>query len=167
MLDPILTLEISPFRRFFGVGVFAALGITLIYSAAMSLSGSVIGIVGLIIFGGLASFAGLRLYRATNDKLFLTPDGIFTKSGDAIALLENVKSVDRGFFAFKPSNGFLLRLDNPTQRGWAPGLWWRFGKSVGIGGATSPGHGKAMADMVAILISDQRDLILDQYNDQS
>lgn len=164
MSDVIITLEISAFRRLFGVGVMAALSILMIYAASITLSGSVFGILGLLIFGIIALWGAWRLYSATADGLTLTADGIFTKSGEPLVNLDNVEAVDRGFFAFKPSNGFLLRLRDPMPRGWAPGLWWRFGRRVGVGGATSPGQGKAMADMISVLISEHRNELLDQLN---
>ena len=162
--DTIMSLEISPFRRFFGVGVLAALAITLIYAGANSLSGSIGGIVGLLLFAAAAFYAGWKLYHATDDTLFLTPEGVFTRDGQVIVSLDNIASVDRGFFAFKPSNGFLVRLKTPMARGWAPGLWWRFGRRVGIGGATTPGQGKAMADMILVLTGPQRDIMLEQLD---
>jgi hypothetical protein len=58
--------------------------------------------------------------------------------------------VERGAFAFKPSNGFLVRLDKPLGRGWAPGLWWRLGRLLGVGGVTSASQSKAMAEILSL-----------------
>jgi hypothetical protein len=46
----------------------------------------------------------------------------------------------------------MIRLKTPASRVWAPGLWWRFGKRVGVGGVTPAGQGKAMADVIAARI---------------
>jgi hypothetical protein len=40
-----------------------------------------------------------------------------------LARIDEIASLDRGTFAFKPSNGFLLRLSRKGTRVWRPGLW--------------------------------------------
>ena len=66
----------------------------------------------------------------------------------------NIASVDRGAFAFKPSNGFTVRLKSPAPRAWLPGLWWRLGRRVGVGGATPGKAARDMADVITILLKD-------------
>ena len=63
------------------------------------------------------------------------------------------RSVDRGLFAFKPSNGFVVVLSQGGWRGWAPGLWWRLGRRLGVGGVTSAAQAKAMAEILSIEIA--------------
>ena len=62
--------------------------------------------------------------------------------GPSLHNLKNIARVERGLFAFKPSNGFLILLNNPMSRAWHPGLWWRFGRRIGIGGVTPQAEGK-------------------------
>ena len=66
--------------------------------------------------------------------------------------IEEVEALERGLFAFKPSNGFLIRTRAPKPRGWQPGLWWRVGRRIGIGGVTSAGQAKAMSEIMAALL---------------
>jgi hypothetical protein len=70
-----------------------------------------------------------------------------------IARWDEIKRVERGALAFKPSNGFLLTLEQPQPRAWVPGLWWRVGRRVGIGGITPAGEGRYMADQIAFRLS--------------
>ncbi len=164
MTESLLTIQISYFRRLFGSGLMIALSVTLVYAGANSMSGNGLGILLLLGFAALAFFAAWKLFQATEHQLILTAEGIKSQTGEVIVDINNIESVDKSFFAFKPSNGFLLRLKEPMPRGWVPGLWWRYGRRVGIGGATTPGHGKAMADLLTVLLSDQRDVLLNPDN---
>lgn len=143
------------------------LSLTLIYAGAASVSGTILGILALAALGLMFAFIAWRLYAATADQLLLTRDGLVTASGETIASFDNIDKIDRATFAIlKPSNGFAINLKTSMPRGWAPGLWWRMGKRVGIGGATNPGQGKAMADMMTTLAGPDRDVVLNQI-DQS
>ncbi len=156
-----MTLQISPFRRKFGTGVLGALGATLLFSAAKSSGAQPIAILVLIILAGLALFACLRFYRATAGKLHLFEDRLETDTGQLVAALDQIITVDRASFSvFRPSMGFYLKLSEPMPRGWSPGLWWRLGRRIGVGGATNPGEGKAMADMLKILTGPEREQFL-------
>jgi hypothetical protein len=63
--------------------------------------------------------------------------------------------VDRGTFAFKPSNGFLLRTETRQPRLWQPGLYWRTGRRIGVGGITRAAESKALADLIAIKLAER------------
>jgi hypothetical protein len=47
----------------------------------------------------------------------------------------------------------MLRLSDKAPRAWYPGLWWRMGRRVGIGGVTSAAQTKAMAEIIAAMIA--------------
>ena len=155
-------LEVSPARRIFGVGILFGLSGLLIYIGLFFPSENVMGTAVLLGVAGIIIWQGTKLYRATGQGLILTPEGLFETSGTPVCALDQIISVDRGFFAFKPSNGFLIRLKDPLPRAWAPGLWWRFGRRIGIGGATSARQGRDMADMIATLLTDRGKEILAQ-----
>lgn len=154
MADDILfTLEASPPRRMLGVGILAALGLLLLCLAAMRPPGSPLLLVFLVLVGLGALALGLRMLRATRARLELTEAGLRSSDGRVIAPLEAIASLDRGTFAYKPSNGFLLRLTDSAPIAWEPGLWWRLGRRVGVGGVVSGGQAKAMAEMIAAMLA--------------
>ena len=109
----------------------------------------------LVAIGAAVVWQALVFYRATSAALVLTEEGLFDTNGAELARLDNIAKVDRGFFAFKPSNGFMILLKKPRERVWRPGLWWRFGRRVGVGGATSGKAARDMADVIAILQTDR------------
>jgi hypothetical protein len=155
-LDEVLaTVRPSPGRRAAGVGMLAALGLILLWVAATSPAAAPGWQAFLIGTGAASLWAALAQWRATARGLVLTRAGLFDTEGTEIVALERIESADRGLFAFKPSGGFLLRLSRPAPRGWAPGLWWRLGRRVGVGGATPGGETRAMADLLTILLAER------------
>lgn len=105
--------------------------------------------------GGFVALCCWRLWLATQGALILTRGGLFTENGTEIAALWRIASVDRGAFAFKPSNGFVLHLRTSPGTAWAPGLWWRIGRRVGVGGVTASVEARAMADIIAAMLADE------------
>lgn len=141
-------LRASPIRRGFAVAVLGALGALLLAMGIQARAPLVPWA-----FGAIAIYMAYRLYAATKGGLRLSDAGIETLEGELIAPMDQIQRVDRGAFAFKPSNGFLLRLSDKSTGRWAPGLWWRMGRSVGVGGVTSAGAAKAMAEEIALRIA--------------
>lgn len=145
--EVILSVEASPMRRWIGVGSLAALGGLLLWIAFMG-TASILWVLGLMIGAGISLWGAARLYQSTAVALELTEAGIRTAAGEVLVSVGDIAKIDRGAFAFKPSNGFLVRLKSPAARGWAPGLWWRSGTYLGIGGVLPPGETRAMAELL-------------------
>jgi hypothetical protein len=93
--------------------------------------------------------------KATAQGLQLRGDAIYTDAGEVLVQVADIRKIDRGVFAVKPSNGFLLRLKTKHPRGWAPGVWWRLGRVMGVGGVTSKIQAQIMAETLALLVSRQ------------
>ncbi len=142
-------LKPSPIRRLLAVTMMALLGGFLIYIGLTRPSGSLWAQAFLLAAGGLALFLGEQLRRATALTIDLADGRITDSSGRELCRLDEIRSVDRGTFAFKPSNGFLIVLKDAKPRAWAPGLWWRLGRRIGIGGVTPARQAKAMVEAIA------------------
>ena len=152
MDDDEILLSIGPSRarRMFAVFCFAALAFVLV---GLLLQGDP-NLLWQAIFLAAAMvsvYGAIRLYKGTDDEIELTRTELRTRSGRHLTTVENVKAVERGPFAFKPSNGFLVRLKQPSGRGWAPGLYWQRGRYLGIGGAINAGNTRAMAEILSAL----------------
>lgn len=143
----------SPPRRLIAVALIGALGALLLWLAVQS--ASVAASLALAAAGAFAGVAALRLWRATRAVLELSRAGLFDDAGRVLAPIEQIEAVDRGAFAIKPSAGFTLRLAAPGPRAWAPGLWWRVGRRVGVGGVTSGAEARVMADILAVLLAER------------
>ncbi|MEM9582628.1 MAG: hypothetical protein AAGA08_05895 [Pseudomonadota bacterium] len=152
MSDVIAGIVPSAPRRTFGTGVLYALGVVLIYVAVTNPPSAAYAVF-LIGFGLLCLYGGLRMWQVTGRVIELTEEALRLSDGTLICRTEDIRKVDRSFFAFKPSNGFLITLNTSYPAKWAPGLWWRMGKRIGVGGVTPGSQAKMMADTIAALIA--------------
>ena len=157
MSEILVRLDPAPHRRWFAVSMLTGLGGLLFYILMAEPPAGKVDFLGLLVFAVLALWSALRLYRATEDSILLTREGLATTSDVDICAIKDIESTDKGFFAFKPANGFLIRLKTPGPRHWAPGVWWRMGKRVGIGGITSPRQAKEMIAMIDLMVSGAMD----------
>lgn len=143
----------SPARRIFGLVVLGGLGVLLIRMSLFGASGWIDLLVGAM---GVAALAvGWALFKATARCVELRESGLYDTDGTCLAAMEDIQRVDRGVFAFKPSNGFLMRTYSSQSLIWRPGLYWRLGRRLGVGGITRASEGKQMADIISILLADK------------
>lgn len=146
-------VEVSQARRYMGVATLVGLGAMLLYLSVVQPPAGLGWRAFLLVFGVLSLVLGLRMHAATALHLELTAEALRDSTGTVLARMDQIEGIDRGVFAFKPSNGFLLRLSSQQPRRWAPGLWWRLGRRVGVGGVT-PGHQtKFMAEAIQLHLS--------------
>ncbi|WP_204114875.1 hypothetical protein [Shimia biformata] len=153
--DVLAIVQASAPRRWMGVLMLYLLGGILIY-VAFSQPPAPAFMVFLLVVGAAALWLAEKTRRATERVVELTAEGLRDNSGEVIAPFDQIVRVERGVFAMKPSNGFMVHLKDKRSRRWLPGLWWCLGRKVGIGGVT-PGHQtKAMAQILEAMIV-QRD----------
>ncbi|MEJ6397768.1 hypothetical protein [Yoonia sp. 208BN28-4] len=146
------TVSASPMRRLFACGVLFLLGGLVIYIALLPPFKVVL--TPLLLALGIGTLViGDKLRRATLLSVYLTADDVRSSDGEVLATLAEIEAVNRGAFAFKPSHGFTLILKSSGPRSWAPGMWWRLGRRLGVGGVTASGQTKFMAEQIALRIS--------------
>ena len=46
----------------------------------------------------------------------------------------------------------MILLKTPGRRVWRPGLWWRLGRRVAIGGVTAASQTKPLADILTMKV---------------
>lgn len=143
----------SSVRRAFATGVLGGLGLLLELLAFLRPPASLPLQLMLIAIGIVALILCLKLFAATGRELVLSTEALTDTDGRVVAALDEIRKVERGVFAFKPSNGFVLHLRDSKPGAWAPGLWWRMGRRVGVGGVISGAEGRAMADLIAAVIA--------------
>lgn len=152
--DVLATVAASSGRRFLGIGLLSLLGVLVIYVAFAS-PPSFGWQVFLIALGVVALMMADAMRRSTAFTLELTRTELRDSSGIVLARVADIASIDRGTFAFKPSNGFLLRIKTPDTRTWRPGLWWRMGRRVGVGGMTPGRQTKYMSEIIAVMLAER------------
>ncbi|MBN9889225.1 hypothetical protein [Salipiger abyssi] len=140
-------------RRAIGVGALSALGLLLLWLAVTEPPSGLLWQLFLVLLGAGALWMAQLMWRATGHTLLLTEEMLCDSTGAVLARVEEIEKVDRSMFAMKPSNGFLVRLRAPAPRAWQPGLWWRLGRRLAVGGVTAGRDTKPMADALALLVA--------------
>ena len=154
--EVLIVLRASAPRRLFALMVLIALGALLAWLGIAAPEMALWIRLLLLAAGGGVLWLGLGLYEATGRRLELTREALRESGGRVLARIGEIEAVSRGTFALKPAHGFTLILKKPAPRAWAPGLWWRFGRRIGIGGVTSAGQAKAMAELLTMLIAQRK-----------
>ena len=135
-----------------GIGVLA----TIVLNIAVSGTFGLLLRLGLIGFAALVLLLAWRLWQA--GAITLEFDGTVLREtgghGRVLARLSDIEGLDRGAFAFKPSNGFLIRLATAGEAAWVPGLWWRRGRLVGVGGLLRANEAKFLAEAIALRLAE-------------
>ncbi|WP_377512334.1 hypothetical protein [Octadecabacter sp. R77987] len=159
MMDPdkngvVARVGASPIRRVFAFGVLFGLGALIILIAFVQPPGFALQVM-LVTFGAVVLWVAERMRRATMTVIELTSEGLRDSTGVLDIPFDQMERVERGVFAMKPSNGFVLITRDKGPKGWAPGLWWRVGRRIGVGGVTAAGAGKFMAEQIALHLATQ------------
>ncbi|NIZ13460.1 hypothetical protein [Phaeobacter sp. HF9A] len=152
--DILATVEATPLRRVLGVGMLLGLGGLTLY-VAMSGAPALGWRLFLLAVAVGALWMGYRMWQATAHRLELTAEGLRCSDGEVLIRIADLEHMDRGFFAFKPSNGFLMRSRQAGAGRWYPGLWWRMGRRVGVGGVTPGSQTKTMTEILAALMAER------------
>ncbi len=154
--DEILAVAyVSPGRRWLGLGSLYGLAVFLIYLLFSAPPAVPYAIVIIVLSGGFLWFAE-RLRKGTSQHLELTNEELRDSSGDVLVSIADIEAIDRGMFAFKPSNGFLIKSKTKAPSKMHPGLWWRFGRQIGVGGMIAAHQTKPMAEIIQVMLA-QRD----------
>jgi len=150
--EPKLFLAPSPGRRLIGVGSVGGLGLLMLWFVATQ-NPEPQWQVGMAVMAFGALWIARRMWRATATWLVLERDALVSSDGRVLARMEDVVAVARGAFAFKPSNGFTLTLRKAGPFVWEPGVWWRTGRRVGVGGVTPGTPARLMAEQIQARIA--------------
>ena len=149
--EVLATIVASPPRRWLGVLSINLLGGMLLYVAFAQ--PPAFGWQMFLLAMGAGSFwLGEAMRRSTQRTLELTRAELRDDTGQILARIDDIERVDRGIFAFKPSNGFLVRTRRSGPRAWNPGLWWRMGRRIGVGGVTSAHQAKFMVEILTAML---------------
>ncbi len=150
--EVIAVIEASATRRVLAVAMLLCLGGLLIY-VALTTPADLVWRAFLLFVGGISLWLAERMNAATKQRLELTDTELRDSSGVQLVRIDEIASVSRGMMALKPSNGFTLVLHQkkgPAR--WRPGLWWRLGSRVGIGGVTSGSQTKPTAQIIEAML---------------
>ncbi|RMF33239.1 MAG: hypothetical protein D6754_17250 [Alphaproteobacteria bacterium] len=149
-------LAAAPVRRAVAAGAVILPGALLIFLALERIGRSVPAALLLAGLGVALVLLGRFVWQRSGGTLMLTREALIGPDGTPLCRIEDIAAVETGVLAFKPSGGFLLRLRQPMPFGWAPGLWWRVGRRLGVGGAVARHQAKAMAELITIILNERK-----------
>lgn len=155
--DVLLVIRPPILRRIVSIAAILGIAGVLIWGAVSSSGQAAIWRVALVCGAGLMGWLALHFYRATSVALELTRTELRVSNGLVLCQLADVQKVERGAFAFKPSNGLGLVTGSKNAFAWQPGLWWRMGHRLGIGGATSAAQARALAETITLIKKEPTD----------
>ena len=140
----------SPVRRLVALAATVGCGLVLIYFAFTAKDVAFLWKSVSVVIGVLLVFMADWLRRSTRVSIELSRSGIRDTEGRMLCALDNIEAVERSAFSLKPSNGLGVKLKTPESAAWVPGLWWRYGRRLGIGGITPAAEAKFMGDLIAL-----------------
>lgn len=142
-------------RAVVGMGSLGVLGAFLLWTAIATPPADIGWMAVMIGISALSFWGAFEMYRASSETLVLTRTALRSSSGVELFRVADVRSVERGALAFKPSGGFVVWLDRRQPLGWSPGVWWRFRRMVGVGGITRGAEARAMAEILQLVIAER------------
>jgi hypothetical protein len=143
-------------RRLIGVTAIGGLGALLLYIAFATPPAAPGWLAFMVAMGFFSLWGAVRVWVATSHELILTEEALMDSDGTVLARFDEIEKVDRSMFAMKPSNGFLVLLKEPRPRAWRPGLWWRIGRGVAVGGVTAGSQTRPVADIINLRLAQAR-----------
>lgn len=155
MTEPLATVSPSKPRRMIGLVILLLLGGGMIFVALSQPPADLHWRLFMLVFGAVVLWQTDRFRRATQGSVILTEEGLVSSDGVVLAPMDQIVDVNRGAFAMKPSNGFVIRLKSGGRAAWAPGLWWRLGRRVGVGGVTAAAQTKFMAEILTAKLAER------------
>lgn len=153
--DVLARIHASAPRRVIGLGALLGLGGLLLYLALAQPPQGLGWQLFLIVLSGVAFWGAVLMHGRTKVALELTETELRESTGRVLARVDDIREVHRGMMAMKPSNGFGLVMKGKQPAAFAPGLWWRLGRRVAVGGITSGHQTRPVADMLAMMVRER------------
>ncbi len=157
--EVLIRLPASPLRRWAALvllGLFAVMFVQV--AVELPIERPLVKAASLLLGLGLI-WQAILLWKSSARVLELTAEGLRESgSGRMIARVDEIAEVNRSVFAYRPATGFLILLHRPSPRpAWAPGMWWRVGRRIGVGGVTPKMEGKALAELLGEMVRSRTD----------
>ena len=152
----VASLSGSPARIALSLVSFGLLILALIWLATRVPPGTFVLQIVLLSISAIGALAMWKAWTSRDLVIYLTDQGLVDSHGEVLVSLGDIVSVQRGPFALKPARGFSVVALRPLKRRWVPGYWWRIGRRVGVGGVTSAGATRLMAETVDSMLSRQK-----------
>ena len=85
------------------------------------------------------------LKRYSNVGFLINDTGLFNLDETIVCKMSDIARVDVSPYTFKSANGFIVLLKTQSSFKSIPGLYWRLGKRISIGGLVSKNESKFLS----------------------
>ena len=85
------------------------------------------------------------LKRYSKVGFLINQSGLFNLDGSVICEIGDIERIDVSPYTFKSANGFIVILKTKSSFKSIPGLYWRLGKRISIGGLVSKNESKFLS----------------------
>ncbi|MEO0344428.1 MAG: hypothetical protein AAF198_13420 [Pseudomonadota bacterium] len=137
-------------RKWFGV---LSLGFPATLIVAIMIQGSITHVLSAVILLAIAAlfmWAAWRMWNAPHFGIVFDGDSLKTEDGATIAKMSEIQSVQVGLFVMRPSNGFMMMMKQPGIFPTRPGVVWRQGRRIGIGGILRSSEAKSIGRAIQV-----------------
>ena len=86
----------------------------------------------------------------------LNQEGIFNLDNTIICRIEDIETIDTSPYTFRSANGFIVFLRERSTFKIVPGLYWRLGNRISIGGLVSKAESKFLSTTMLNLMNTQK-----------
>ena len=85
------------------------------------------------------------LQRYSKVGFLINQSGLFNLDGSIVCEIGDIERIDVSPYTFKSANGFIVILKTKSSFKSIPGLYWRLGKRLSIGGLVSKNESKFLS----------------------
>ena len=89
------------------------------------------------------------LSQYSNVGFLINKMGLYDLHENLICRISDIQRVDSSPYTFKSANGFIIILKEKTSFQLVPGLYWRLGRRISVGGLISKNESKLLSTAVA------------------
>ena len=86
----------------------------------------------------------------------LNQEGIFNLDNSIVCRIEDIETIDTSPYTFRSANGFIVFLRERSTFKIVPGLYWRLGNRISIGGLVSKAESKFLSTTMLNLMNTQK-----------
>ena len=86
----------------------------------------------------------------------INEQGLFNLDKSPICKMHEIDRVDASPYTFKSANGFIIILKTKNSFESVPGLYWKLGKRISIGGLVSKNESKFLAGLLMQFLEKQK-----------
>ncbi|MEM0977526.1 MAG: hypothetical protein AAGJ34_08330 [Pseudomonadota bacterium] len=154
--ETVLFAPISAGRYWFGIACLSLPALFIVFALSQGVVTRLWAMGFLMAIASAFLWAAYRMYSVPRAGLLFDGRVLRTEDGLVVAALTDIDVVQTGIFAMRPSNGFSLIMKEADHLPTRPGIFWRQGKMIGIGGILAAAETRAIGRLMQAKLKETR-----------